>query len=101
MPADTRRDCAGNFLRRITRAHSTRSVVLEVKLPAVTTQPSRLIEYGYVAVTVTSVPAAQAEFTVTLRFDWLRSAADVRTAVVAAPVGSASFRETAAMRAPA
>src|ERR1035437_2100921 len=81
--------------------HSTRSVVELDNWPACTTTPMMFIEYGYFAVTVTSLPGVQLELTLTVRSLCLRSAAEARTCATAAPTGSPASRETAALRAPA
>src|SRR4249919_3583738 len=81
--------------------YSTRSVDLDVRFPELTTMPSRLIEYGYVACTVTSAPCVHTDVTVTLSFVWSRSVADARTRLIAAPDGSETERPTDAWRAPA
>src|SRR5262249_42501579 len=81
--------------------HSTRSVVVLCSEPDLTTSPSNEIEYGYVAVTVTSEPGAKVDVTVTERLLCFRSVAELRTCVCTAPEGFERRRATAPLRAPA
>ena len=81
--------------------HSTRSFITVWRFPLLTTQPSRLIEYGYWTSTVTSEPIPHEDEQETMSFDGSRSLAEERTWLVQAPTGSAAPRETAPTRAPA
>ena len=63
-------------------SHSTRSVVVLERRPDLEMIPNRLMEYGYVALTVTSSPGCHVEVQVADRSDALRFVADARTADV-------------------
>src|SRR5206468_10351948 len=82
--------------------HSTLSVVVLVISPDLTTRPSRLMSYGYEALTVTSVPGAQGfEVTSTCRYSLSSPLADCSTASWVTQTGHGWWRDTAALRAPA
>ena len=102
---------AGRAATRAQRdlSYSTRSVVVLLSLPDMTTTPKRAIWYGYFASTVTSPPCTQeadpssGSYGVTVTSSLLssRPAADDFTRLVAARTGSGRSRLTAAWRAPA
>src|SRR5918911_1651558 len=65
--------------------HSRRSFIVLVRVPDLTTHPSRSIWYGYEAVTVTSLPdfVQSVAVTATASLVWSRSDAALRTACTA------------------
>src|SRR5262249_35108965 len=67
--------------------HSTRSLTVVWRFPLFTTQPMRLIEYGYWTSTVTSEPGPHDEEHETCNCVWSRSAAEERTMLVQSPTG--------------
>ncbi len=82
--------------------HSRRSFIVLLSFPEATTQPSRLIEYGYWVVTTTSLPAVVqlAESIDTSSFEVSRPPAAAMTAVFASSTVAPPTRTVIALRAP-